>query len=158
MQGRLEGLNLLNMDNVQAMVDRQVENITGVVNKLSSTCTTSCPVQNSPQCKPTFTEISLVAFSILLFRSLQYFSILSDTVLCKPSPSSQPFTINVFSFDQKPLSLCYLYSILFYPSYFKRFLFSSHLSWISFFAVFMIKKSFLSFFLFYLNSPQMLLW
>ncbi|TKS90912.1 Fibroleukin Fibrinogen-like protein 2 [Collichthys lucidus] len=49
MQGRLEGLNLLNMDNVQAMVDRQVENITGVVNKLSSTCTTSCPAQTSPQ-------------------------------------------------------------------------------------------------------------
>ncbi|KAM3587836.1 uncharacterized protein V6R79_014930 [Siganus canaliculatus] len=49
LQGRMEKLNLLNMDNVQAMVDRQVENITGVVNKLSSTCTTACPVQNSPQ-------------------------------------------------------------------------------------------------------------
>lgn len=49
LQGRLEGLNLLNMDNVQAMVDRKVENITGVVNKLSSTCTTQCAVQNSPQ-------------------------------------------------------------------------------------------------------------
>ncbi|AWO98013.1 putative fibroleukin [Scophthalmus maximus] len=50
MQGRLEGLNLLNMDNVQAMVDRRVENITGVVNKLSSTCTTQCAVvQNTPQ-------------------------------------------------------------------------------------------------------------
>ncbi|XP_072233296.1 fibrinogen-like 2a [Leuresthes tenuis] len=49
LQGRLEGLNLLNMDNVQAMVDRRVENITGVVNKLSSTCTTPCAVQNSPQ-------------------------------------------------------------------------------------------------------------
>lgn len=54
LQGRLEGLNLLNMDNVQAMVDRQVENITGVVNKLSSTCTNACPVQNAPQCKPLF--------------------------------------------------------------------------------------------------------
>ncbi|XP_074554154.1 fibrinogen-like 2a [Halichoeres trimaculatus] len=49
LQGRLEGLNLLNMDNVQAMVDRRVENITGVVNKLSSTCTTQCAVQNTPQ-------------------------------------------------------------------------------------------------------------
>ncbi|XP_056280653.1 fibrinogen-like 2a [Pseudoliparis swirei] len=48
-QGRLEGLNLLNMDNVQAMVDRRVENITGVVNKLSSTCTNQCAVQNTPQ-------------------------------------------------------------------------------------------------------------
>ncbi|XP_077356118.1 fibrinogen-like 2a [Festucalex cinctus] len=49
LQGRMEGLNLLNMDNVQSMVDRRVENITGVVNKLSSTCTTQCAVQNSPQ-------------------------------------------------------------------------------------------------------------
>ncbi|KAK7913614.1 hypothetical protein WMY93_013825 [Mugilogobius chulae] len=49
LQGRLEGLNLLNMDNVQAMVDRRVENITGVVNKLSSSCNTQCAVQNSPQ-------------------------------------------------------------------------------------------------------------
>ncbi|KAM9705119.1 fibrinogen-like 2a [Menidia menidia] len=49
LQGRLEGLNLLNMDNVQAMVDRRVENITGAVNKLRSTCTTPCAVQNSPQ-------------------------------------------------------------------------------------------------------------
>lgn len=49
LQGRLEGLNLLNMDNVQAMVDRRVENITGVVNKLSSTCTSQCAVQSSPQ-------------------------------------------------------------------------------------------------------------
>lgn len=57
LQGRLEGLNLLNIDNLQAMVDRKVENITGVVNKLSSTCTTACPVQNSPQCKSAFTKI-----------------------------------------------------------------------------------------------------
>ncbi|XP_037551592.1 fibrinogen-like 2a [Nematolebias whitei] len=49
LQGRLEELNLLNMDNVQAMVDRRVENITGMVNKLSSTCNTQCAVQNSPQ-------------------------------------------------------------------------------------------------------------
>ncbi|MEQ2186581.1 hypothetical protein GOODEAATRI_030108 [Goodea atripinnis] len=51
LQGRLEGLNLLNIDNVQAMVDRQVENITGLVNKLSSSCTTQCAAQSSPQCK-----------------------------------------------------------------------------------------------------------
>uniref|UniRef100_A0A3B3DED8 Fibrinogen C-terminal domain-containing protein n=1 Tax=Oryzias melastigma TaxID=30732 RepID=A0A3B3DED8_ORYME len=40
LQGRLEGLNLLNMENVQNMVDRRVENITGAVNRLSSTCNT----------------------------------------------------------------------------------------------------------------------
>jgi len=63
-QGRLEGLNLLNMDNVQAMVDRRVENITGVVNKLSSTCTNQCAVQNTPQCKPALTRSTLPAFHI----------------------------------------------------------------------------------------------
>lgn len=52
LQGRLEGLNLLNMDNVQAMVDQRMENLTGVVNSLesmSSNCNTKCAVQNSPQ-------------------------------------------------------------------------------------------------------------
>ncbi|XP_077566122.1 fibrinogen-like 2a [Stigmatopora nigra] len=49
LQGRMEGLNLLNMDNVRSMVDRRVENITGVVNKLSSTCNTQCAVQTTPQ-------------------------------------------------------------------------------------------------------------
>ncbi|XP_034019856.1 fibrinogen-like 2a [Thalassophryne amazonica] len=49
LQGRMEGMNLLNMDNVQAIVDSRVENITGVINKLSSTCTTQCAVQPSPQ-------------------------------------------------------------------------------------------------------------
>ncbi|XP_004560956.5 fibrinogen-like 2a [Maylandia zebra] len=49
LQGRLEGINLLNMENVQAIVDRRVENITGVVNKLSSSCTTECPAQTGPQ-------------------------------------------------------------------------------------------------------------
>lgn len=57
LQGRLEKLNLLNMDNVQAMVEKQVENLTGVVNKLSSTCTTQCAVQNSPQCKCAFMKM-----------------------------------------------------------------------------------------------------
>ncbi|KAJ3612591.1 hypothetical protein NHX12_020859 [Muraenolepis orangiensis] len=49
LHGRLESLNLLNMDNVQAMMDRKVENITGMVNKLSSTCTTQRALQGAPQ-------------------------------------------------------------------------------------------------------------
>ncbi|XP_056311585.1 fibrinogen-like 2a [Danio aesculapii] len=44
LQGRLEELNLLNLQNVENIVDRKVENITGMVNKISSTCT-SCPGQ-----------------------------------------------------------------------------------------------------------------
>ncbi|KAM3859103.1 fibrinogen-like 2a [Diretmus argenteus] len=49
LHGRLEGLNLLNMENVQALVDRRVENISGVVNKLSSTCAPQCASQKPPQ-------------------------------------------------------------------------------------------------------------
>lgn len=57
LQGRLERLSLLNMDNVQAIVDKRVENITGVVNKLSSTCTTECPAVASPQGELAFIKI-----------------------------------------------------------------------------------------------------
>lgn len=74
LQGRLEGLNLLNMDNVQAMVDRQVENITGVVNKLSSTCTNACPVQNSPQCKPLFTRVHFPSLFEFLMEDVFIFA------------------------------------------------------------------------------------
>ncbi|KAM4615037.1 fibrinogen-like 2a [Polymixia lowei] len=49
LHGRLEGMNLLNMDNIQAIVDNRVENITGVVNKLSSACTTQCALQPKSQ-------------------------------------------------------------------------------------------------------------
>lgn len=74
LHGRLEGLNLLNMDNVQAFVDKRVENITGVVNKLSSTCTSQCAVQNSPQCKLAFAKMNaLILFPALFFL---YFDII----------------------------------------------------------------------------------
>ncbi|KAI1888505.1 hypothetical protein AGOR_G00185850 [Albula goreensis] len=49
LQGRLEGLSLLNMNNVEAMVDSKVENITGVINNLDSKCSRECPVQGAPQ-------------------------------------------------------------------------------------------------------------
>ncbi|KAJ8262082.1 hypothetical protein GJAV_G00161980 [Gymnothorax javanicus] len=49
LQGRLEELNLINMDNVRAIVDSKVENITTVLNNLDNKCSTECPVQTSPQ-------------------------------------------------------------------------------------------------------------
>ncbi|XP_023995709.1 LOW QUALITY PROTEIN: fibroleukin-like [Salvelinus sp. IW2-2015] len=49
LQGRLEELSLINMRNVEAMVDSKVENITGVINKLSNNCNHQCAVQPSPQ-------------------------------------------------------------------------------------------------------------
>lgn len=50
LQGRLEELSLINMRNVEAIVDSKVENITGVINKLSNNCNHQCAVQPSPQC------------------------------------------------------------------------------------------------------------
>lgn len=126
LHGRLEGLNLLNTDNVQAMVDRRVENITGVVNKLRSTCTTECALQNTPQCKPAFSKISLETFFTLFFEcsstSLPYFifysilpcpskalSIFSAIyyvcVLLRPKTPLSAFSIVLYSI------LCYIYSI-----------------------------------------------
>ncbi|XP_072529931.1 fibrinogen-like 2a [Salminus brasiliensis] len=41
LQGRLDMLNSINL-NIEEVVDRRVANITGVISKLSSTCTTDC--------------------------------------------------------------------------------------------------------------------
>ncbi|TRZ00695.1 hypothetical protein DNTS_025541 [Danionella cerebrum] len=49
LQGRLKELNLLNLENVEAIMDRKVENITGMVNKISSSCTSNCPGQQQLQ-------------------------------------------------------------------------------------------------------------
>nr|XP_015208082.1 PREDICTED: fibroleukin [Lepisosteus oculatus] len=49
LQGRIEELSLLNMKNVEAMVDKKVKNLTGVVSSLDSKCSSACPVITSPQ-------------------------------------------------------------------------------------------------------------
>jgi len=52
LQGRLEELNLLNLQNVEDIVERKVENITRMVNKIGSTCTSNCTgQQQQPQRK-----------------------------------------------------------------------------------------------------------
>ncbi|XP_064199521.1 fibrinogen-like 2a [Anguilla rostrata] len=48
LQGRLEGLNLINMDNVKSIVDSKVENITNVISNLSK-CSSPCPAHSSSQ-------------------------------------------------------------------------------------------------------------
>ncbi|XP_030629752.1 fibrinogen-like 2a [Chanos chanos] len=49
LQGQLEGIKILNLKNVEAIVDNKVENISNVVSRLSSTCSSQCPARNSPQ-------------------------------------------------------------------------------------------------------------
>lgn len=82
LHGRLEGLNLLNMDNVQAMVDKQVENITGVVNKLSSTCNNACPFQNAPQCKA-LSHACISLLKLLLVDVCMYISTWLNLIIFK---------------------------------------------------------------------------
>ncbi|KAK2858923.1 hypothetical protein Q5P01_003543 [Channa striata] len=85
LQGHMERLNLINMDNVQAMVDSRVQNITGVVNKLSSTCTTHCRSDSSrPQ-------------SILAPRDCSEYSLLNirknDVYHVTPDPRNGTFDV-----------------------------------------------------------------
>lgn len=135
LQGRLEGLNLLNMDNVQAMVDRQVENITGVVNKLSSTCTTACPVQNTPQCKPVFTKISFY------FCYFEYSNLFLSHCMLFEDLSIFFAIYYIFHFDWKLLSLCLLLGYILFCSNFAISIDASP----SFFAIFLssMRKPFL---------------
>ncbi|KAJ8386941.1 hypothetical protein AAFF_G00165380 [Aldrovandia affinis] len=49
LQGRLEEMSLINRENVEAIVDGKVANITGVINSLNSKCSSQCPVVQSPQ-------------------------------------------------------------------------------------------------------------
>ncbi|KAK7130161.1 hypothetical protein R3I93_019710 [Phoxinus phoxinus] len=65
LQGRLEELNLLNLQNVEDIVDRKVENITGMVNKISSTCTANCPGQQQLQHLSKFTARDCSDISVL---------------------------------------------------------------------------------------------
>lgn len=112
MQGRLEALHLLNMDNVQALVDRRVENITGVINKLSSTCTSQCAVQNTPQCKRYFTIISSSQLSVFGYFEccdpcLPIYELHSLVLSFKVLKRLFISTVHVFLFDRKPPSFVF---------------------------------------------------
>ncbi|XP_062855221.1 fibrinogen-like 2a [Trichomycterus rosablanca] len=48
LQGRLDAHDQLAMKEVEHIVDKKVENITGVITKLSSSCSTACPLEQGP--------------------------------------------------------------------------------------------------------------
>ncbi|KAM6201965.1 fibroleukin [Rhynchocyon petersi] len=52
LQGRLEKLNLVNMNNIENYVDRKVANLTFVVNSLNGKCSSNCPSQEQIQSRP----------------------------------------------------------------------------------------------------------
>ncbi|XP_006834424.1 PREDICTED: fibroleukin [Chrysochloris asiatica] len=52
LQGRLEKLNLINMNNVENYVDRKVANLTFVVNSLDGKCSSKCSSQEEIQSRP----------------------------------------------------------------------------------------------------------
>ncbi|XP_054844291.1 fibroleukin [Eublepharis macularius] len=47
LQGRLEQMNLINMDNVENYVDSKVANLTFVLNSLDHKCSSNCPAEQS---------------------------------------------------------------------------------------------------------------
>lgn len=47
LQGRLEKLNLVNMNNIENYVDNKVANLTFVVNSLDGKCSSECPSQQT---------------------------------------------------------------------------------------------------------------
>lgn len=47
LQGRLEQMNLINMDNVENYIDSKVANLTFVVNSLDHKCSSNCPATQS---------------------------------------------------------------------------------------------------------------
>lgn len=52
LQGRLEKLNLVNMNNIENYVDNKVANLTFVVNSLDGKCSSNCPSQGQTQSSP----------------------------------------------------------------------------------------------------------
>ena len=52
LQGRLEKLNLVNMNNIEHYVDSKVANLTFVVNSLDGKCSSKCPTQEQIQSRP----------------------------------------------------------------------------------------------------------
>lgn len=52
LQGRLEKLNLVNMNNIENYVDNKVANLTSVVNSLDGKCSSKCPSQEQIQSHP----------------------------------------------------------------------------------------------------------
>lgn len=52
LQGRLEKLNLVNMNNIENYVDSKVANLTFVVNSLDGKCSSKCPNQEQIQSRP----------------------------------------------------------------------------------------------------------
>lgn len=52
LQGRLEKLNLVNMNNIESYVDSKVANLTSVVNSLDGKCSSKCPIQEEIQSRP----------------------------------------------------------------------------------------------------------
>lgn len=52
LQGRLEKLNLVNMNNIENYVDSKVANLTFVVNSLDGKCSSKCPNQEEIQSRP----------------------------------------------------------------------------------------------------------
>ncbi|KAF6301680.1 fibrinogen like 2 [Rhinolophus ferrumequinum] len=88
LQGRLEKLNLVNMNNIENYVDNKVANLTFVVNNLDGKCSSKCPNQEEVQSHPV---------QHLLYKDCsEYYTIgkrSSETYRVTPDPKNSSFEV-----------------------------------------------------------------
>lgn len=72
LQGRLEKLNLVNMNNIENYVDRKVANLTFVVNSLDGKCSSKCPNQEQIQSRPGMYNNVFLSFVHECYIARQY--------------------------------------------------------------------------------------
>lgn len=71
LQGRLEKLNLVNMNNIENYVDSKVANLTSVVNSLDGKCSSKCPNQQQVQSRPGMYNTMFLSFVHERYRAGQ---------------------------------------------------------------------------------------
>lgn len=69
LQGHLEKLNLVNMNNIENYVDSKVANLTFVVNSLDGKCSSKCPSQEQIQSRPGMYNIIFLIICLWMLYS-----------------------------------------------------------------------------------------
>ena len=72
LQGRLEKLSLVNMNNIENYVDNKVANLTFAVNSLDGKCSSRCPSQEQIQSRPGMYNNAFLSFVPECFIARQY--------------------------------------------------------------------------------------
>ncbi|XP_048195823.1 fibroleukin [Perognathus longimembris pacificus] len=88
LQGRLERLNLVNMNNIENYVDSKVANLTSVLNSLDGKCSSTCPSQGQIQSRPV---------QHLIYKDCSDYYVIgqrsSETYRVTPDPKNSSFEV-----------------------------------------------------------------